>query len=233
MQDKEILNRMVTNGKEDCFITLKDHKPNFQNNPKVRLINPAKNELGRISKVILDSINKKLRESIEVNHWKNTNTVIEWFKQIPDKKQQKFVMFDIKDFYPSISKKLLTNALEYATEKVNISEEDTKIIFHSRKLLLFDNNQAWMKKGGELFDVTMGAYDGAEICELVGIYMLQKISSHYDKKDVGLYRDDGLAVFKNKSGPESERIKKNLQKIFRDNGLDIVIECNKKNSRLS
>ena len=36
-------------------------------------------------------------------------------------------MFDIKDFYPSISKKLLTNALEYATENVNISDEDINI----------------------------------------------------------------------------------------------------------
>ena len=38
MKDKNILNRMLTNGKNECFITLKDHKPNFKNNPKVRLI---------------------------------------------------------------------------------------------------------------------------------------------------------------------------------------------------
>ena len=41
----------------------------------------------------------------------------------------------------------------------------------------------WVKKIDENFDVTMGAYDGAEICE----------------KDIGLYRDDGLAVFSNVS----------------------------------
>ena len=29
------------NGKQNCFITLKDYKPNFQNNPNVRLLNPA------------------------------------------------------------------------------------------------------------------------------------------------------------------------------------------------
>ena len=38
MKDKNILNRMLTNGKNECFITLKDHKPNFKNNPKARLI---------------------------------------------------------------------------------------------------------------------------------------------------------------------------------------------------
>ena len=48
---------MFDNGKQNCFITLKYHKPNFQNNPKVKLLNPAKNELGRISKTILDKIN--------------------------------------------------------------------------------------------------------------------------------------------------------------------------------
>ena len=35
MKDKDILNRMLTNGKNECFIKLKDHKPNFKNNPKV------------------------------------------------------------------------------------------------------------------------------------------------------------------------------------------------------
>ena len=60
-----------------------------------------------------------------------------------------------------------------------------------------------MKREGNLFDVTMCAYDGAEVCELVGIFMLNKISEKYNKNDVGLYRHDGLAVLKNVSGPES------------------------------
>ena len=50
----------------------------------------------------------------------------------------------------------------------------------------------------------------------------------YNKKDIGLYRDDGLAVFKNISGPEAEKIKKDLQNIFKNNGLEIVIACNMK-----
>ena len=84
------------------------------------------------------------------------------------------------------------------------------------------------KREGNLFDVTMGAYDGAEVCELVGIFMLNKISEKYNKNDLGLYRDDGLAVFKNISGPEPERIKKNFQSLFKKYGLGIIIECNKK-----
>ena len=56
LKNKEALHRLDSNEENNCFFTLKDHKENFQNNPTVRLINPAKNEIGRISKVILDKI---------------------------------------------------------------------------------------------------------------------------------------------------------------------------------
>ena len=45
---------------------------------------------------------------------------------------------------------------------------------------------------------------------------------------MGLYRDDGLAFFKNKSGPESEKIKKSIQAVFRENQLKITIQWNLK-----
>ena len=106
-------------------------------------------------------------------------------------------------------------------------QNDIDVIFHARKSLLFDNKETWNKREG-LFDVTMGAYDGAEICELIGTYLLSKITQRYDKGDIGLYRDDGLAVFKNASGSRSERIKKDIQRIFHDKGLSVEIQCNKK-----
>ena len=40
--------------------------------------------------------------------------------------------------------------------------------------------------------------------------------------------DDGLAVFKNKSDPESEKNKKSIQAIFRGSELKITIQCNLK-----
>ena len=63
------MKRMFVNGKQNCFITLKDHKPNFQNNPTVRLLNPAIKELDRTSKTILDKINVNLRNSLHLNQW--------------------------------------------------------------------------------------------------------------------------------------------------------------------
>ena len=128
MKNKTALNRMFINVKNNCFITLKDHKANFLNNPKTRLLNPAKNELGRISEAILDKINLNLRNATKVNQWKNTYDVISWFKSIKNKKNCKFISFDIKDFYPTIAKELLSKCLNFAETKVQITEDDKKII---------------------------------------------------------------------------------------------------------
>ena len=44
---------------------------------------------------------------------------------------------------------------------------------HSIKSLLFNNTDIWIKESGDLdFDVTMASFDGAELCELVGLYIL-------------------------------------------------------------
>ena len=98
----------------EAFVTLKDHKVNFQNDPKCRLINPAKSEIGIISKHYLELINSKIREKTQMNQWRNTKSVIEWFKAIKNKSKSSFIKFDIVEFYPSISKELLSKAIEYA-----------------------------------------------------------------------------------------------------------------------
>ena len=129
------------------------HKDKFVNNLQVRLINPAKNELGRISKVILDKINLAIRKHFSFNQWKNTQNVKDWFNKIPPKKVHKFVAFDINEFYPSIKEQLLKEALDFAESYINITENDKKIINHARKSLLFIKQQTWIKKESGLFDV--------------------------------------------------------------------------------
>ena len=51
-----------------------------------------------------------------------------------------------------------------------------------------------------------------EVCEAVGTFLLYQLSKNYDKKDIGLYRDDGLGIFKNVSGSKAEKIYKNCLK---------------------
>ena len=74
----------------------------------------------------------------------------------------------------------------------------------------------------------MGCFDGAEICELVGIYNLYQLNNVIKEKNVGLYRDNGLGVLRNLSDPEIERIRKIIIKIFKDCGLNIPIKMNLK-----
>ena len=51
-KEANILDKVEVNGTANCFVTLKDHKANFLNHPTTRLINSAKNEIGRICSII-------------------------------------------------------------------------------------------------------------------------------------------------------------------------------------
>ena len=74
----------------------------------------------------------------------------------------------------------------------------------------------------------MGCFDWAEICKLVGTCIQSKLANITSKLDVGLYRDDGLRIFKNISRSEIERKKKAIVKVFNKCGLSIVVETNLK-----
>ena len=149
-----------------------------------------------------------------------------WFSDLNDlndKPDKTFIKFDIVEFYPSISEELLEKAVSYAKSICAITEQQESIIWHSRKSLLFNEKSTWTKKDGSLFDVTMGSFDGAEICELVGLYILNLLSSTFNKDQVGLYRDDGLAALK-LSGPQSDRARKDIIQIFKECGLRVTVE---------
>ena len=70
----------------------------------------------------------------------------------------------------------------------------------------------------------MACFDGAELLELVGTYILNQLKDIFEQHSVGVYRDDDLAVVKGLSGSEIERIKKGIVKVFKDCGLKISIK---------
>ena len=45
------------------------------------------------------------------------------------------------------------------------------------------------------------------------------------KEHIGFYRDDGLAVL-NSPGPQVDRIRKDIGRIFKESGLKVTIETN-------
>ena len=120
----------------------------------------------------MQRINQELRSHQPTNQVRSTAEVLNWFKNLENKKDRHFIQFDIDAFYPSISQELLINALTWAKQYSYISDLAIKVILNARKTVLFDGQDYWTKKGNSKFDAGMGSYDGAECCEIVGLYSL-------------------------------------------------------------
>ena len=103
--------------------------------------------------------------------------MINWFKNINNKKTLSFVNFDVESLYPSILIDLFTDPINYAkTIKTIDDNQFSVIIIHSREYLIFNNNKSWVKKTEEkTFDVMMCCYNGADVCELERTHILNKI----------------------------------------------------------
>ena len=209
----------------DAFISIKDHKDQFPTSIPCRLINPAKTHIGKISKLILDKINQQIRVKANLTQWQNSKQVIEWFNAIKDKKKHRFICFDLVSFYPSIKRKHLLDAVEFARQYVDISPNDIEIILHACKTVLISDGCAWQKTNGtDLFDVPMGAFHGAEVCDLVGLHILSQLGNTVPKGTFGLYRDDGLGVIRDESATNLERIAKRIRSLFKTIGFEITIQ---------
>ena len=215
----EIADRVHRTAQRDSFVTLKDHKPGFRSNPQCRLINPTKPELGRASKKLLDRINSGVRSKTKLRQWRRTKEVRDWFVGLEQKEALTFLKFDVEAMYPSISEELLSKSLEWAGTLVEIKEEELEVINATKKALLYSDGQPWTKKGEEDFDIPMGSFDGAEVCELVGLYLLHLLKD--TKQDLGLYRDDMLGVTRLR-GRSLEKMKQKIQSIFQEAGLKVI-----------
>ena len=208
-----------------AFITIKDHKPNFPNKITCRLLNPCKSNIGKISKQHLEMINNEIRNVKQTNQWRNTTSVIDWFKKINEKSNSHFIKFDIVSFYPSITLNLLSKSIEFAKQYCTITEDIIQAIMNTRKSFLFFKGDPWVKKDiEEHFDVTEGSFDGAEVCELVGLFLLSRLETLFSNGAVGLYRDDGLAFVSKCSGPQQDKLRKEIIRVFKDEGLQITID---------
>ena len=224
----EIADRVEALALKTSFLSLKDHKQDFPSKLSFRLINPTKTNIGQISKQILDRINGDIRISSMVNQWRSTKEVLFWFNNMERKQQKRWLKFDVEAFYPSISKNLLKKAINYARTMTSVTQEEEDIIHHCRRSILVGPDKTlWQKVSNPEFDVTMGSGDGAEICELVGLFMLKQLENIMPREDLGLYRDDGLCVVEG-GGPAVERIKKKIIQLFKAQDLKITTEGNTK-----
>ena len=89
-----------------------------------------------------------------------------------------------------------------------------------REFVLFDKGNKWMKKGKDLFDIAIGAYDGAKVCELAVTFLLKKLII-YTVKFVIKVRLDYI-------GKTVYQFLEKLQSSFKEYDLEITAESNQK-----
>ena len=98
--------------------------------------------------------------------------VINWFKELKNRNRLSFIIFDIEGYYPAITPKLVNKTLEWAMAFVNVTPQQRKIVFQACQSFLYSEGVPWVKKGDVNFDVGMGAFHGAQVCEVVGLFLL-------------------------------------------------------------
>lgn len=109
----------------------------------------------------------------------------------------------------------------------DIPLEHIDIILHCCKSILYHNGNVWLKTSKDGFGVLQGSFDGAEVSELMGLFILNKIIKivHIDNHD--LYRADGLIIVPD-NRKANDKIRKMLFKLFHDLKFKVTVTMNKK-----
>ena len=224
----QIVDRLGKIEEKCAYILFIDHKQNFQYKKQARLINPTKTELGLVSKDLIQRITSRLLSGPKYNLWKNSMDIIDWFKNIRNKKRSTFIQFDIIEFYSSITRELLLKSLNHAREYTDITDEEVEIILACRKSILSDYRRTWVKRHVDNFDVSIRAYDSGQVADLIGIYILDTMGHIVNLEQVGFYWDDGMIFIPDSNGPKISNIQKKIIRAFKLLGLRIQIASNLK-----
>ena len=70
-------------------------------------------------------------------------SVLQWFKNLPNKYDSAFVSFDAVEFYPSITEDLLGRALDFASNYVTISAAHRHVIMNVKQSLHIERGSRW------------------------------------------------------------------------------------------
>ena len=156
-----------------------------------------------------------MRNKLQFNQWKNSENVLDWFKKIKNKNNYVFIKFAIAEFCPSISETILLTAICFAEDHVETTDEEKRITFHCQKSLLFYKKESWKKKDSDsCFEIIMENYNGAELWEFIGMYLLSQLCTIISQNVCELYRDDGLMIQKYINDQEIEQLCQKIMEIF-------------------
>ena len=121
--------------------------------------------------------------------------------------------------------------LQFALQKTTVetTDEEKRITFHCQKSLLFYKKESWKKKDSDsCFEIIMENYNGAELWEFIGMYLLSQLCTIISQNVCELYRDDGLMIQKYINGQQIEQLCQKIIKIFKEIGFKVDIETNLK-----
>ena len=110
-----------------AFISIKDHKENFPNNIQCRLINPARNNLGKVTQNIIRTAVTSIKERSSLNLWMGTSEILHWY-ETNKQKGVSFIQYDIEAYYPSIKETLLDKAVDFTRGFHDITEDEKAMI---------------------------------------------------------------------------------------------------------
>ena len=72
--------------------------------------------------------------------------------------------FDVESFYPSITKNLFHEAINFAKDIVDISNTDFPIAMHTRKTIVFNDDIPWVRRSeNKELHLSIGLYNDAEV----------------------------------------------------------------------
>ena len=138
-----------------------------------------------------------------------------------------FVQFYIEEFYPSISRSLLDKEISHTMKHTPTSNDTLAGHITLIKSLLFNDQEAIKKSGDPEFAVTMGSYEGAELFESVGLFILLSLNKRYGNNTCDFYRDDGLCCFHNITSSAADKVRKEMTSLFKEKfALKLNIKTN-------
>ena len=139
----------------------------------------------------------------------NWDNVISWFNNIEDKPQKCFINFHIKDFYPSIKKDHLINAIKFDKKFTKFTNEEIEVLIHICQTIVCYHNTIGNKLN-KYIDIAMGSFHGgAEVYNIVGLFIQTKISPIVGPSNIRLYRDNRLGIITQSYERTLEKLKNN------------------------
>lgn len=173
------------------------------------IFNPTRPEIGKISKNILDRINRQIKSTYKLDLSINTTDMTKWFSNI-NNNYRSFLQFDIENYYYCgdwICKAFLWYfwGRDWNHQKVQ---------------------KAVVNKKGQ-FDMLRGFLNSVEMTDLLSLYILYNLTRTIEVENIGLYWDDELLIIKDSNGPKCKRMNKIILNEFQKIKLKVDIVSNK------